>query len=334
MAENRNPYDALFRGAFSDPEAGKEITLLLLPEQHSHRLAGAQVTVEPETLINEAAKARYTDLLLQFHRTSGGNTPESSAYVYVLYEHKSYPYRWVTVQLLLYVATLWLRLTGETAQHRNDRLPEILPVVVYHGPRAWNRPLQFAELVAGGESAAHVPHFEPVFINLGGIPDDRITGSLRTVLGILALKYARRRMERSAMELLTELLHRAERDPAARQLARLVEQVYAQVKSAEEVRQLVAAASRKGYHEVEGGYMTYAQEMRREGLQEGLQEGRQQGSLQRSREVLARLMDRKFGLTDAERERIMGCEDELAMEAALDTILEAETKEQVLAMLP
>ena len=132
------------------------------------------------------------------------------------------------------------------------------------------------------------------------------------------------------MELLTELLHRAERDPAARQLARLVEQVYAQVKSAAEVRQLAAAASRKGYHEVEGGYMTYAQEMRREGLQEG----RQQGSLQRSREVLARLVERKFGLTDAERERIMACEDQQAMEAALDLILEAESKEQILAMLP
>jgi hypothetical protein len=75
--------------------------------------------------------------------------------------------------------------------------------------------------------------------------------------------------------------------------------------------------------------MTYAQEMRREGFQEG----RQQGSLQQSREVLARLVDRKFGLTDAERERIMACEDRQAMEAALDIILEAETKEQVLAVL-
>ena len=136
-------------------------------------------------------------------------------------------------------------------------------------------------------------------------------------------------MERGAMELLTELLHRAERDPAARQLARLVEQVYVQVKSDTEVRQLIAAASRKGYHEVEGGYMTYAQEMRREGRQEGLH----QGSLQRSREVLARLIDRKFGLIDAERERIMTCEDEQAMETALYTILEAETKEEVLATL-
>jgi predicted transposase/invertase (TIGR01784 family) len=329
MAENRNPYDALFRGAFSDPETGKELTLFLLPEQHSRRLAGAQVTVEPESLIDLEVRAHYTDLLLRFRRPGGGDAPHSSAYVYVLYEHKSYPYRWVTVQLLRYMTTLWQRLASEPAQHRSGLLPEILPVVVYHGDRAWNRPLQFAELVTDGESADHVPHFEPVFIDLSEIPDNRIRGSLRTVLGILALKHARLHMERSAMELLTELLHRAEHDPAARPLARLVEQVYAQVKSAEEVRQLVAAASRKGYHEVEGGYMTYAQEMRREGLQEG----RQQGSLQHSREVLVRQMDRKFGLTDAERKRIMACEEQQAMETALDIILEAETKEQVLAML-
>ena len=46
-----------------------------------------------------------------------------------------------------------------------------------------------------------------------------------------------------------------------------------------------------------------------------------------------RQMDRKFGLADAERNRIMACKDEQAMEAALDTILEAETREQVLARL-
>jgi hypothetical protein len=113
MAENRNPYDTLFRGAFADPGAGKELTLFLLPEQHSRRLAGAQVTVEPESLIDQDARARYTDLLLQFRRPGGRDTPGSSAYVYVLYEHKSYPYRWVTVQLLLYMTTLWQRLTGE-----------------------------------------------------------------------------------------------------------------------------------------------------------------------------------------------------------------------------
>ena len=131
---------------------------------------------------------RYTDLLLQFHWPGGRDTPGSSAYVYVLYEQKSYPYRWVTVQLLHYMTALWMRLTGET--QRGGRLPEILPVVVYHGERAWNWPLQFSALVAGDRSAAHVPHLKPVFINLGEIPDNRIPGSLRTMLGLLALKHA------------------------------------------------------------------------------------------------------------------------------------------------
>ncbi len=48
--------------------------------------------------------------------------------------------------------------------------------------------------------------------------------------------------------------------------------------------------------------MTYAEAKRKEGLEEG--------SLKRSREVLIRLVDRKFGLTEAERERIMAYEDQ------------------------
>ena len=49
--------------------------------------------------------------------------------------------------------------------------------------------------------------------------------------------------------------------------------------------------------------------------------------------MLIRLVDRKFGLTDIERERISACEDQSALDAALDEILDAETKTQVLARL-
>ncbi|TVQ26614.1 MAG: hypothetical protein EA382_05015 [Spirochaetaceae bacterium] len=62
--------------------------------------------------------------------------------------------------------------------------------------------------------------------------------------------------------------------------------------------------------------MTFAQVMLDEGRSEGLEQGIEPGSLQRSREVLIRLLDRKFGLTDAERERIMACEDQSALDAA------------------
>ncbi len=120
----------------------------------------------------------------------------------------------------------------------------ILPVVLYYGERRWKAPLQLAELIAAEERSPHIPRFKPLFVDLTEIPDNRITGSLRAVLGLLALKHARLQIAQHAVELLTDLLHRGEAEPPGRHLAQIVEQVYVAVKSAVEVRRLVAEASR------------------------------------------------------------------------------------------
>lgn len=324
MSDTNTPYDTLFRTAFEKPETANELTLVLLPKTHAGRLAGARVTVEPESLVDDRARIHRTDLLLEFRwpRRTGSTSSARTAYVYILYEHKSYRFRWVTVQLLCSMATIWQRHATERKRHRNEPLPEILPVVVYHGKKRWDAPLQFAELIANGPDSPHVPHYRPVFVDLTEIPDEQITGSLRAVLGLVALKYSRLQLNQDATDRLTELLHRAEADPAARYLARVVQHIYAQVKDADDVKRLVAAASRLGYYEVEGGYMTFAQEMVNK------------GSLESRRETLARQLNRKFGLTDAERERISSCDDQAVLDAALDEFALAETKAQVLAKLP
>jgi len=232
------------------------------------------------------------------------------------------------------MAIIWQRLVTEREQHQDDVLPEILPVVLYHGEERWDAPLQFAELIANGLDSPHVPHYRPVFVDLTVIPDEQITGSLRAVLGLVALKYSRLQLKQDAMDRLTELLHRGEADPAVRHLVRVVQQIYANVKSSDDVKRLMASASRLGYHEVEGGYMTFAQEMVEKGRNEGLEQGLEEGSLQRSREVLIRQLDRKFGLTAAERERILSCDDSAALDAALDEIITADAKPAVLNKLP
>ena len=68
--------------------------------------------------------------------------------------------------------------------------------------------------------------------------------------------------------------------------------------------------------------MTYAQEL--------LQTGQMRGK----RDVLVRQLDRRFGLTEDEREGILSCDDPNALDAALDDVIVADNKESVLARLP
>ena len=67
--------------------------------------------------------------------------------------------------------------------------------------------------------------------------------------------------------------------------------------------------------------MTYAEELRAEVRVEDRQD------------VLIRQLTRKFGLADAERQLIEATDDTAALDAALDELVVAETKEAVLENL-
>ena len=61
--------------------------------------------------------------------------------------------------------------------------------------------------------------------------------------------------------------------------------------------------------------------------------GREEGRVTDKQDVLIRLLSRKFGVSEAERESIRGVEDPDRLDAALDEFAVAETKEAVLEKL-
>ena len=84
--------------------------------------------------------------------------------------------------------------------------------------------------------------------------------------------------------------------------------------------------------------MTWEQEVKIKGRQEGRREGRQEGislgQLRDKQDVLIRQLERKFGIGEAESELIRAVEDPVRLDAALDEILFAESKDAVLGKLP
>ena len=76
--------------------------------------------------------------------------------------------------------------------------------------------------------------------------------------------------------------------------------------------------------------MRYMTNMERFGREEGMQLGMQQGFLLDKQKVLQRLLDKKFGLTDQEKNFISRQFDPDLLDKALDEILFANSKEEVL----
>ncbi len=73
---------------------------------------------------------------------------------------------------------------------------------------------------------------------------------------------------------------------------------------------------------------TIAEKLRQEGMQQGMQ----QGELQGKRIILLRQMQRKFTLTSGEESLITSIQDQTILDQALEAVLFAQDKHEVLGL--
>jgi predicted transposase/invertase (TIGR01784 family) len=329
VSVRKNPYDAVFRTAFSQPESARELALNVLPGDYAARLAGAAITVEPETLIDPELAAYQSDILIRAESPEDSRKGASPWYLYVLFEHKSYPDRWVSLQLLRYVAAVYAKQPAAVS----GKLAEVVPVVIYHGTQEWRYPLEFADLVGSADSPAgkppqseHVPRFTPHFVNLADLSLRQLRGSTRTLLGLIALRDIKRDFAELVLDELLDVMQRALSDPAARDLLIAVANAFVQTKEADELRILQTQTRNNRYTTVGERVMT--------AYEEAIKQGMEIGAMRSKREMVSRLVARRFGLEDAERRRIERCDDPDALDAAAEEVVVAETKKEVLSKLP
>ena len=86
--------------------------------------------------------------------------------------------------------------------------------------------------------------------------------------------------------------------------------------------------------EIEEEYkMTYVTSIERLGKEEGMQEGLQQGEILEKQNVLRKQLDKKFGLTEKESQIISNQPNPELLDKALDEVLFANSKDEVLKHL-
>lgn len=68
-------------------------------------------------------------------------------YIYIILEFQSSPDNWMAVRTSLYTLLLWQGMINGGIVKQGEKLPPVLPIVLYNGKRCWNAASGLSELI-------------------------------------------------------------------------------------------------------------------------------------------------------------------------------------------
>ncbi len=262
-----NPHDRFFRHFLADRERARAFLRHVLPPDVLVHLDLTRLTQEEGSFVDPELRAQQGDVLFRV-RMKGGQRP---VYVYVLFEHKSYPDRWVAWQLLRYMVRIW-----EREWQRERKLAPIVPVVVYHGVQGWTAPRAFEALVAAPEALrGYVPDFSYRLYDLNEVEDAVLWQEMVIGSWLAVMKYIQRPELEVRLEDIVRVLWRWGEVVGSETGIEALITVLRYVTEAREglSEERVRAVVEKALPEGGEVMATLAQKWLEEGIQQGLQQG-------------------------------------------------------------
>jgi predicted transposase YdaD len=179
----------------------RDFTKNYLPPEVVKLLDLDTLDISKDSFIDSELKRHFSDLLYKVSfRDKNGN--QQQAYIYLLFDHKSYVDKWVGLQLFDYMSKIWdlsfkQQETVRKEQRQDDEpvdawyLPPIFPLVVYHGERRWTASTEFIDLFKDLPDALrpYMPNYRYFLYDLSDYSDDEITDAVILQVGMLLLKY-------------------------------------------------------------------------------------------------------------------------------------------------
>ena len=266
------PHDTLFRIITTDEEVQQDLIRIAIPDL-APQIQMSSVRAVPDTF----TKGAQADLLLTARENNG-----THHLIYILVEHKSYADRNVAVQLWGYVAAIckrWIEheKSDRSTEHggsRQQTLPRIHPVVLYHGNAPWEVPTRLSEL--------HVPkkgrestELEYRLINIVTLEPRRHRMSALSLAFFIVLKHTQKIMSREiALQVMTTLSNTKIGGPMQEVLIG-----YLTRQTPEENKDVLLEVTSKMLYDTEGGKraMTMAEALFKEGQEAGLKIGQEAG---------------------------------------------------------
>ncbi|MBF0424991.1 MAG: Rpn family recombination-promoting nuclease/putative transposase [Magnetococcales bacterium] len=346
MDDLTQPHDRLFKALMSHPDTVGDLLREYLPTELAALLTPTPPQFVEGSFVDEELRGYFSDRLFVVD-TRG----DKALHIYVLIEHKSYPEQKVGWQVVRGIFTF----LDQKARERADwtLLPGVVPMIFYHGAKAWRIPSAFLALIDAD------PAFHPwlinarfVTVNLGKVAGARIAHSARLRAGLLALKYGTRDPEAqlAALEVIVSALVEApellipivlyllttfpelDREAVRGIVVRVCPREETEMMSRfarEIVEENKQAMSQFAREIVEQNKQVWWKEGRQEGRQEGIQIGEQRSHKKGTAALLMRQLRQRFGSLPEWVEERIAAADAADIELWGDRVLTAQSLEEV-----
>ncbi len=316
MTEINNIHDTFFRETMSHKEVAADFLANYLPAIVLEQIKLDTLAITKDPFVDKKQTAHYSDLLYQVKLT--GDRP---ALVYFLFEHKSYPDRFISLQLLRYLLEIW---ELYRKQHKNTKtLPLIIPIVVYHG-KPKGQAVRLMELIdlPDPSLAAYVPDFDQAFYDFSPDTDEAIKGAIKLRLLIHCLQIKNTPENLAVIAQIFYLTSQLDNEAPALQWISVIFRYLLQVVDIEPdvLQDLVTQSLSAGKEEM---LMTVAERLEKRGEARGEAKGRNA--------ILSRQLTKRFGsnIFDIKlQERLRNATPE-QLDHWAERILDAKTLEEV-----
>jgi predicted transposase/invertase (TIGR01784 family) len=259
----------------------------------------------PVHFVTDDLRSRESDVVWRIR--SGG---DRWLYIYLLLEFQSTVDPFMAVRLLTYVGLLYQDLIRTGVVKPGDKLPPVLPLVLYNGDRRWRAAEDLAELVQDVPRGLepYQPRLRYFLLDEGRIAEEEL-GALRNVAAAL-FRLERSRTPADIEQVLVAMLEWL-KDPEQAELRRafaiwLVRVLLPARLPGIEIPKVMELQEVKTM--LEERVKEWTQEWQRTGFDKGVEKGMEKGiekSLSSLRSVLLRQLEGRFGsLPEGVRERL------------------------------
>jgi len=313
----KDKHDQFFKHVFKDPENTRSFIKDYLPAKVNKELDLSSVQVHDPGSNSEEETEYISDIVVSC-KTKNGKPAE----LYFLFEHKSYKDKHIYLQLLRYLYEAW-----STDYRRKREYRVVIPVVFYHGKSEWNLPVHFIDNFDVNENLkAFMLDFSYLLFDTNKWDSDINNPETDNIYLLCAMMLMKMRNHndwdgvKSILRLMREKGLLADRQ---RVIFIFKYIVYTQEVDKESFIDLL-----KEYDE--GGDIMPVADLIRE---EGIQIGEQRGKIVSKQETLIKLIGKKCGITESEKDFIKSVTDLDKLDKATEAILFEDNKEKLLDLL-